>query len=303
VPAVSRIPAVTKTAGFSLQATYPQPPRQQLWPPRFAGRPSASDVLRIELGTLTARRIAQILARGVSEKDVARILHRKLTERDVALILAGELTEQDVARLVADHLGLESTSVTVGDVTVSGYRSAGHDALRIGELANEMRFLASSIAIAQFVATVMPELAADNLQVALRERIEGLSTLVRIRRLRYESPLELALIVPPAVFAATSALAVLIFSLKRMYTLDLEFRTHREERRAAFLEAKKRSQEAERAWRASEDPESWPPELINAILTTIEDTTKPWAGSLKPNEIVLVDEDDGADREGEHRTA
>jgi hypothetical protein len=38
----------------------------------------------------TARRVAQIIGRGVTDEDVARILAPKLTEREFALILAGE---------------------------------------------------------------------------------------------------------------------------------------------------------------------------------------------------------------------
>ena len=56
------------------------------------------------------------------------------------------------------------------------------------------------------------------------------------------------------VLGTKLALQALIVALKRLYSVDLEFRTDREERRAAFYEASKHALEAERAWRDGVEP-------------------------------------------------
>jgi hypothetical protein len=142
------------------------------------------------------------------------------------------------------------------------------------------------------------------------DNIEEVAGAVGVRRLRYESPLEIALFVPAALLASRHALAVLIFSLKRMYGIDLEFRTHRQQQRAAFYEAKKQATEAELAWLAEQDPESWPPGLLQSVIATIDGSTTPVRkpqrlrrsrrqappsvppAAFNAEEIVLIEEED-----------
>jgi hypothetical protein len=84
------------------------------------------------------------------------------------------------------------------------------------------------------VALVRAGFAGNPLQMQISQAIGR----TEILRLSYESPLEIALIVAPTIAASVSALATLIYGLKRLYGVDLEFRTYREERRAEYLAAK-----------------------------------------------------------------
>jgi len=61
----------------------------------------------------------------------------------------------------------------------------------------------------------------------------------------YGSPLVLLVELPRAIVLDVGAMALLIYGLKRLWTLPLEIRTHVEEKRALFLEAQRRAMEAE----------------------------------------------------------
>jgi hypothetical protein len=298
MPSYLTTPSTTSTASVSLQATYSRPTSPRRSSPAVLDKRKSKRIAQMLDRTGTARQVARILGRGATQTRIAQSLATRLTERDVALIVADYAGAIQLARIVADDFGREGVSfLALGDVIVSGYGLAGDDTIRVGELTGALRFLASAIAIADLASRAPPQDVAGDFHAVLRGNIESVTALVATRRVRYESPLELALFVPPVVIATTSALAALIFSLKRMYAIDLEFRTHREEHRAAFLEAKKRSEEAERALREGNDAKSWPPGMIEAIVATVEDTTRPWSSSLKPDQIALVDEDDDADDE------
>jgi hypothetical protein len=124
----------------------------------------------------------------------------------------------------------------------------------------------------------------------LTKDIERLASRVGIARLRYESPLEIALIIPPAVYASKVALPALIFAVKRMYGIDLELRTHREEQRAAFLIAKRRADAMQRALSEGREPESWTPGTLEG-LSELLDEARPGLGiaGLRLEALVLVE--------------
>ncbi len=61
---------------------------------------------------------------------------------------------------------------------------------------------------------------------------------------RFESPLVAVAAVPGLVLTSAAAMRFLIYAVKRIWTIDLEFRTHREQRERDFFEA---SAEAEKA--------------------------------------------------------
>ncbi len=65
-----------------------------------------------------------------------------------------------------------------------------------------------------------------------------------VREIRYASPLALVLEIPPAVMESVTALAALMYIIKRVFAADLEIRTAREEQRARYLEARARAQRA-----------------------------------------------------------
>ena len=67
------------------------------------------------------------------------------------------------------------------------------------------------------------------------------------------SPLEVVVDIAPVVAGTSSALGALIYLVRRMWNIDLELRTSREEHRAAYYEAKEhaevaRERGAKRVW-------------------------------------------------------
>ena len=166
--------------------------------------------------------------------------------------------------------------------------------LAVGDLNHAAWSLATMIAIAD----ALPMTARwegrgkdETSRLLVKWLMGGRGASTRIKRLRYESPLEMALVVAPAVFASLSTLAALIFAVKRMYSLDLEIRTNREEHRAAFWEAKQRADQAELAWLAGRDPEFWPPGVLEALIQTVEYQEHRAERLLQATEILLIDDD------------
>jgi hypothetical protein len=261
------------------------------------------DVARILGEELSSDEVAQIFGGKLTGDDIERAFGSNLTTDELARILSNERIRQKVARNIAKQGGLSAAGIPRHGLSQGGglgYGRLGRDAVLVGELTSEARLLASCVVIAHFATIVTGDPGA------LRDYVESRTAFVRTRRVRYESPLELALLLPPAIFAVTSGLTALIFGLKRMYAIDLEFRTHREEHRAAFLEAKRHAEEAERARQQGGDPEFWPPGMLEAIYAVVVDKTKSEASSLKAVQIVLVEEDENDPEDGgkaDHTTA
>jgi len=123
--------------------------------------------------------------------------------------------------------------------------------------------------------------------------IDQLSRDVDVRRVRYASPLEVALVVPAAILVTKSALALLLFGVKRVYGYDLELRAHREEQRAAFYDARALAEEAERAWIAERElPALWTPEMV-ALLRQLALERSEDEDRLEADGAMLVDDDIG----------
>jgi hypothetical protein len=126
----------------------------------------------------------------------------------------------------------------------------------VGNVGKELRLLGRAVATADLIADFRPK-RGEPIEEATH--LSGQVALqvpeVRISRLSYESPLEIGLIVSHGVLDSVAALAALIYGIKRLYGLDLELKTHREDRRAEFLEAEQRVQYLEAG---TKDPEGWP---------------------------------------------
>ena len=111
---------------------------------------------------------------------------------------------------------------------------------------------------------------------------------VPIRRLRYESPVEIGLLIVSGLTVAKVGLTTLVYMVKRIYGLDLEIRTHRIELEERHLEAVARVAELTRAG---------PPgygriaDLPLNTFNALDAATLPGSPSrLEAEAIVLVDE-------------
>lgn len=134
----------------------------------------------------------------------------------------------------------------------------------------------------------------------IRDPVEGGATnAVLVRRIRYESPLEIVLNVEAALVAAPAALAALIVLAKRVYGLDLELLTHREERREKFYVAKRQADLALNELLTSDpgafagrqhdkDAVEWTPEVRRRLQAEPERVT----GALQARSLTLADHSD-----------
>jgi hypothetical protein len=131
----------------------------------------------------------------------------------------------------------------------------------VESIRNELRLLGRLAVIAEYTSMwPSPKLLGER---QLANRLGYEAPKIPVARLSYASPLEVGLVVSQAVLASVSALSALIYGVKRLYGLDLELRTHREERRVQFLAAQ---QLAKRIGAGSDDGASaWPPEVKRTI--------------------------------------
>jgi hypothetical protein len=68
---------------------------------------------------------------------------------------------------------------------------------------------------------------------------------VLVRHLSLGSPFEVVVQLGPIVAASASALATILFAVKRLFGYDLELKTYRQERRREYLSAKREADQAE----------------------------------------------------------
>lgn len=200
----------------------------------------------------------------------------------------------DLERRVLENLGQQLVSATefggptTGSSLTISLAPIPSSMLLVGALNDELKRLASIIVAAEETQADAPrETEAPDRRRSIDER----SADVGIRRLRYQSPLEIALAVPAVLLGSQATLAALIFGVRRIYGADLEIRTHRHELRAAFFEARKRARDAERAWRADQPPEMWTPEMVET-LRVLSEERKGTPNQLEPEKVTLV-EDEG----------
>gem|GEM_PF-4759009 len=107
------------------------------------------------------------------------------------------------------------------------------------------------------------QLRAPVQPAALSSYIDEQALEIRVARLSYASPLEVSLVVGQIVLGSVSALSALIYAVKRLYGLDLELKTHREERRAEFTAAQHLASLVQRE--AGSDDSGWPPGVRHLI--------------------------------------
>lgn len=169
----------------------------------------------------------------------------------------------------------------------------GDDHPTINDLHKAASVLGRSVVIANLVDVAVQTHDRPGSPDEIWEIAGRLSPAVPVHKLRYQSPLELALLVPPVVIASRLALEALILTLRRLYNLELEIRTDHEDKRAAFYEARKRARQAERAWLdGDEPPEDWPADLLTSVCVAMAHRELDVGGKLKLKEIVLVVGDD-----------
>jgi hypothetical protein len=152
--------------------------------------------------------------------------------------------------------------------------------------------LAGVITAAEWMASA-PEAAAgpqpttvvaEDLVAAVQRRRDG----VPVHRLRYESPVEIALAIVNALTIGKVGLMTLVYMVKRVSGLDLEIRTHRVELEERHLEAVARVAELKKA-----GPPGYGriPDLPLNALNALDAATIPATSSrLEPAAIVLEDD-------------
>ena len=92
-------------------------------------------------------------------------------------------------------------------------------------------------ALAFVVATGQEPLWSDS-RATLRRFEPALS------RVRFESPLLIVVEIPNPILSTVASMAFVIYGVKRIWGISLEFKTHRENQRAKFEEAATRAEEA-----------------------------------------------------------
>jgi hypothetical protein len=113
------------------------------------------------------------------------------------------------------------------------------------QIADEIRNLALFVSISAAIAkNFKPD--ADN----VFERTRPFDPTVR--RVQFGSPLFIELDLAREITEGTASLAFLAYALKRAWGFDLEIKTHREEMRKRFLDAKRRADRAEKMIERSE---------------------------------------------------
>lgn len=89
----------------------------------------------------------------------------------------------------------------------------------------------------------------------------------QVRRIQLASPLEVVVDLVPAVVSSASGLGLLIYVVKQLWTIDLDLKTRRLERRAAYLRAR---QLAQRASSRAEAETIWGSELANSVYRLLD---------------------------------
>lgn len=194
----------------------------------------------------------------------------------------------------------EQSGLKLDDPDSRGWQRLAHSfasgsSLAVGQLADEGNRLATSVVLAH-IARELTEKHLELDPAAARNHVAYLAARVPVRRLSFASPLEVALVVPPALFAAGAALTALLVAVKRIYALDLEFQSSREEQRALFYEAKRRADEAHNAWLDGRDPKVLSADVMDTMAATVEEAAERWntvptVGALEPRRVLLIDED------------
>jgi hypothetical protein len=123
----------------------------------------------------------------------------------------------------------------------------------IGELVRFLEDLGDMLAIADQVGGQQLSPLGWLRIPGTKGRVRTCRDLVPVRRLRMASPLEVVAELAPTVAGVGSALGALIYLIKRLWSIDLELRTSREEHRAAYYEAKEladvaRARGARKVW-------------------------------------------------------
>ena len=102
------------------------------------------------------------------------------------------------------------------------------------------------------------------------------SSTVFVRHLQLGSPFDIALTLPAAIATATPAVTALIYAAKRLWGFDLELRTHREEMRAKYLEAKRRADDAARVGGLANAGVTNAPYADAQIERMVSEQRRPW---------------------------
>ena len=168
--------------------------------------------------------------------------------------------------------------------------------LRVQQLTSELSCLAELLALSRWTAFVLHD---DGFAVwpalfhapPLRRALASLSSNIGVRRMRYNSPAEIALIVPAVIIGSKAALALLTFGLKRIYGLDLELRVHREELRAAFFDARTKAEQAEASWLAQQPVDLWPQEVLDAVVELAHARAADPSAQIAPGSVTLADDE------------
>lgn len=197
----------------------------------------------------------------------------------------------------AEGLALERSVAARARRTVEGIEGSVESEHALPDVGTLLRGLGHPVSLVRAIAAVARQLAGSDPSPSVATRrefrwvVERLADRIEIRRLQYESPLEIALLLPPAIIASKVGLSIVIFAIRRMYGMDLELRTYREDLRAEYYAAKRHAEEARRAWEAGRDPEHWPAGMLEEFSQLIKRRPPSGVAGLAPDKIVLVDDE------------
>jgi hypothetical protein len=130
-----------------------------------------------------------------------------------------------------------STGFSTLEVCWTESAALQHVGVEIDHIAGELRNLASVVGLAAAIA--------ENLSPTLNPYGRGRLLPPKVSRVHFGSPLITSVELGREIAASVGAIAFLIYGLKRIWGLDLELKTHREEMRARFVEAKRRAGDAQ----------------------------------------------------------
>lgn len=116
--------------------------------------------------------------------------------------------------------------------------------VRIGSVTGLLNRVAEILRIATAAAEIG---GLDSATVEWQDADLEIGEWARVYRIHMNSPLEVVVVVGPAVAASASGLAALVYLLKRLWGLDLELKEYREHRRALYHDAKRLANEAQAA--------------------------------------------------------
>jgi len=109
--------------------------------------------------------------------------------------------------------------------------------VELGHISRELDSLATVVGLSSAIASSFKPDASPY------ERVQTFNP--QVHRVHFGSPLMVEIALLPTVTESVAALAFLIYACKRAWGIDLEFKTHREDMRRRFIEAKRKADAAQ----------------------------------------------------------